>query len=174
MAAIAAAVAASQRPDRPERPPKELQWPKCSDVYEGKGDMAEWLVTYRQLTIHVDPRYLVQHFLNHGMAKTIRQNVEGFAASQGMEANALTFDQICTYLASTYDRPDGTHRRVLAYLAIKQNKQRIPAYLRRRREARSLLMKEGIHLQWEVEKSLLLDSVKLSVLCKRVRIVLQL
>ena len=123
-AAIAAAVAGANaaRPPRAERPPKELAWPTNKDIFSGndKEDFAEWLVGYRQLTAHVSQPYRVQHLLTCGVSATIRKNVEGYAVTQGVRANELPWADVCDYIATTYDRPNGGMRRIIRYLGLQQ------------------------------------------------------
>jgi hypothetical protein len=166
-AAVAAAVAAASaaRPAAAPRPPKELTWPKVPKTYvpslsptSNAEDFATWYQSYAQLARHVDAAYRVQHLMG-AVSDEVRKNCEGWAVTQGTEVTRMAIEDVCDYIALTYDRPDGKHRRIIRYLGMQPGQGGLAQYLRDRTEKRHLLARDGVALAPQVECALLVHSL---------------
>ena len=158
-AAIAAAVTAARPPPQPYVP-KELQWPRVKDTYTAAGpdDFHTWYLGYSQLARHVEPSYKVLHLMS-AVEQKVRKNCEGWAVGLGVEVSTLPLHQVCDYIASTYDRVDAKHRRIIAFLRLAHQGGDVTAYLRQRSERKHLLAQDGVQLSEAVERALLVDSL---------------
>ena len=166
IAAAVAAAAAARGPAHAPRPPKELLWPRVSNVYaptkSGKGpaeDFADWYRGYSQLARLVPVPFQVQHLMT-AVENAVRKNCEGWATERGAEITDLPLHEVCAHIASTFDRPDGEHRRIIKYLQMTMpDRGEFSTYVRMRQEHRHVLALDGVHLPLPVERALLVHSL---------------
>ena len=166
IAAAVAAAAAARGPAHAPRPPKELLWPRVSNVYaptkSGKGpaeDFADWYRGYSQLARLVPVPFQVQHLMT-AVENAVRKNCEGWATERGAEITDLPLHEVCAHIASTFDRPDGEHRRIIKYLQMTMpDRGEFSTYVRMRQEHRHVLALDGVHLPLPVERALLVQSL---------------
>jgi hypothetical protein len=137
-----------------------------SNVYaptkSGKGpaeDFADWYRGYSQLARLVPVPFQVQHLMT-AVENAVRKNCEGWATERGAEITDLPLHEVCAHIASTFDRPDGEHRRIIKYLQMTMpDRGEFSTYVRMRQEHRHVLALDGVHLPLPVERALLVHSL---------------